>query len=173
MAGCHHVVTNPIIQKPNTITVSRNCQSWEQRLDQIHLLFCTSTNGDQTVCTLPRQNTAISALCPGDVCQDSLHTKNKQVSNCNTKKNGCGFGLGRDREEGRGGKREGWREERYVWERERRSWRERGKAGRTAEQESESCHKMAIIRGLSATQWPHQGIFNDRLCRTHVRLNAG
>lgn len=40
------------------------------------------------------------------------------------------------------------------------------------EQESESCHKTTI-RGISATQGPHQGFCNDRLCRTHVCLNEG
>ena len=57
--------------------------------------------------SLDPKNTPISALCPRDVCQDGLHTKNKQASHCNSKRNGCGFGRGgRRREEGWSGKKE-------------------------------------------------------------------
>lgn len=96
-----------LFEKPKTITVSHNRQSWEQRLDQLHLPVYTSVNGDQTVyCPLPHQNTLLyPPFALGDVCQDGLHTKNKQASHCNSKRNGCGFGRGgRRREEGCNGK---------------------------------------------------------------------
>lgn len=121
-----------LFEKPKTITVSHNRQRWEQRLDRLHLPAHTSANGDQAVyCpnSLPHQkkkkNAPISALCPGDVCQDGLHTKNKQASHCNSKRNGCGFGRGgRQREEGWNGKKGGESEAGYT-----RRGREGGREG--------------------------------------------
>lgn len=113
-------------------------------------------------------NTLLNPPFAPEMWQDGLRTKNKQPSRCNRKKNGCGFG----REmEGWTGKKGGWqRQDQFAHEGEK----ERGrKEGGRVEPESESCHKTTIIRSLSATQWPHQGSSNDRLCRTHVRLRKG
>ena len=166
--------------KPKTITVSHNRQRWEQRRAW-HLPRANTTKTAPHPPPSPnppppkkkkkkKKNAPVSALCPGDVCQDGLHTKNKQASHCNSKRNGCGFGRGgRQREEGwdgmerRGGEREagytrrgGGREGGGVW----------GKRVKVV-------IKTTIIRSLSATQWPHQGWCNDRLCWTHVRLSEG
>lgn len=78
------------------------------------------------------------------MCQDGLHTKNKQASHCNSKKNGCGFG----RVRGWRGK-ESWRQKRGTHEGVREGGEEGGK---TVEGASETCHKTIIIGDLSASQ---------------------
>lgn len=104
-----------LFEKPKTITVSHNRQSrdaWTGSISQfipLQMETKLSTASPRPLRHPPAENTPISVLCPGDVCQDGLHTKNKQASHCNSKRNGCGFGRGgRRREEGWNGKKGGW-----------------------------------------------------------------
>ena len=163
--------------KPKTITVSHNRQRWEQRLDRLHLPAHTSTNGDQAVyCpnSLPHQKKKKTLLYPPfalGMCVRMVYTLKTNRRPIATARE---MDVGLD-EVGDNGRRDGMEWKEGGGEREAGYTRRGGgrEGGGVWGKRVKVVIKTTIIRSLSATQWPHQGWCNDRLCWTHVRLSEG